>query len=116
MEVTEPVFKAFDEFELDDLSRLNELDNHLDKSGVDVDTVCPRTEVSTETQAFERIHMEQLVRDLDKLTKTQRRRLKLHIIDGLTYSQIADKEGCSKTAVVKAVKAGLQKMLLFSRK
>lgn len=109
VEVTEPVFKAFDEFELEDLSRLNEMDNHLDRL-VGVDAVYPSVENSTEAQAIERIHMEQLFDGMDNLTKTQRRRLKVHIFGELTYSQIAAREGCSITAVSMAITAAVKNL------
>lgn len=116
VEVAEAVFRAFDEFELDDLSRLNELDNHLDSSGVDVDKLSPNSTESIEERVLENSYVEHILDAVKTLTGKQRRRLKLHFIDGLTYMQIASAEGCSHTAVRKTINNSLQKIQTILKK
>jgi RNA polymerase sigma factor (sigma-70 family) len=46
---------------------------------------------------------ENLYAAMDKLSKTQRRRLEMHYFDGLTYRRIAEIENVSHVAVMKSV-------------
>jgi len=101
-EIDKSLYDVFDGFELDDLSILNEFDNHTEHSEL--------TEASLNKQAFhklesveeivcERLRNEQLHNAISELPDTQRRRLTLYYFGELTYEQIAEMEGCTKRAV-----------------
>lgn len=53
---------------------------------------------------------EKVHRAIDMLPKIQKRRIKMYFFDGMTYEEIAAEEGCKHPAVVKSVKAALEKL------
>ena len=102
-EIDKSLYDTFDSFELEDLSMLNEFDNHTEHSEL--------TEASLNKRAFhkpesveeivcERLRNEQLHNAISELPDIQRRRLTLYCFGGLTYEQIAEIEGCSHVAVI----------------
>lgn len=117
VEIDKALFDAFDCFELDDLSFMNEVDNHYERSEQTEASLHRKAAVpqkSVEETAFQHIEEEALHRAIAKLPNIQRRRLILHYFRGLTYQQIAKIEGCKHPAVMKSVKAAianLQKIL-----
>lgn len=44
------------------------------------------------------------------LPEVQKRRIKMYFFDGMTYEEIAAREKCKHPAVVKSVKAALDKL------
>ena len=113
MEIDSELFEAFDQFELDDISFMNEVDRHYEQS--------EQTEVSlakcaTEQQdpvgdAVQRLmEAEALHKAIAQLPETQRRRLVLYYFDNFTYKQIAEMEGCTKRAVKFSVDIAIEKL------
>ena len=102
-----------DRFELDDLSFLNEVDNHYERSEL--------TEASLNARAFElpetveetvmqHDENERLHRAIAMLPAKQRNRLLLYYFGDLTYEQIAEMEGCKHPAIMKSVSAAIVKL------
>ena len=48
-----------------------------------------------------------------QLPEVQKRRLQMYFFDGLTYEEIAVREGCSYQAVQKSIAAALKKIRKF---
>lgn len=113
LEIDKALFDVLDRFELDDLSFLNEVDNHYERSEL--------TEASLNARAFEpretveevvtlRDENERLHRAIATLPEKQRKRLTLYYFRGLTYEQIAEMEGCKHPAIIKSVSAAIAKL------
>lgn len=113
MEIDKALFDVLDRFELNDLSFLNEVDNHYERSEL--------TEASLNSKAFKpretveevvtlRDENERLHRAIAMLPEKQRKRLTLYYFRGLTYEQIAEMEGCKHPAIMKSVSAAIAKL------
>ncbi len=116
LEIDKALFDVLDRFELDDLSFLNEVDNHYERSEL--------TEASINARAFElpetveetvmqRDENERLHMAIAMLPEKQRKRLTLYFFRGLTYAQIAEIEGCKYQTVQESICAGLKKLKKF---
>lgn len=113
LEICKALFDTLNRFELDDLSFLNEVDNHYERSEL--------TEASLNARAFEpretveevvtlRDENERLHKAIAMLPEKQRKRLTLYYFRGLTYEQIAEMEGCKHPAIMKSVSAAIAKL------
>lgn len=102
MEISKVLFDTLDQFELNDLSALNEMDNHFEQSELTEESLSKRATVQQEPLdelVFERLQHQKLHKAISKLPELQRRRLVMYYFGGYTYEQIARMEGCSKVAV-----------------
>ena len=102
MEISKVLFDTLDQFELIDLSVLNEMDNHFEQSELTEESLSKRAAVQQEPLdelVFQKLQHQKLHKAISKLPELQRRRLVLYYFGGYTYEQIARIEGCSKVAV-----------------
>lgn len=117
-EISKDIYDLFDEFELGDLSMLNEFDRHIEHSELTEGTLNERAAnvpKSVEEIVCERMRDEQLHNAISKLPEVQRRRLMLYYFAELTYEQIAEMEGCSVHSIFVAIeraKENLKKFLI----
>ena len=113
MEIARELFDLFNAYELDDLSFLNEVDNHYEHSEL--------TEISLHARAFRQqddleettirgMEYIRLHAAIDLLPEVQRRRVHLYFFEEYTYEEIAVMEGCTKRAVKFSVDPALQKL------
>lgn len=112
-QITRELFEAMDRFELDDLSVLNEWDRHYEHSELTEGSLYDRAAIlpeSVEETVFRNLRYEALHKAMEQLPETQRRRLVLYYFKGLTYAQIADKEGCTFQAVGKSIGAAEKRL------
>lgn len=113
IKIDKTLFDAFDEFELDDLSYLNEVDRHHELSEQSEESLNKRAaqhQNSVEELVYKHIEAEALHKAIVQLPEVQRRRLVLYYFGSFTYEQIAEMEGCTHTAVRKSVLAALKKL------
>lgn len=113
MEIQKELFDMLNQFELDDLSVLNEWDRHIEHFEQTEQSLNRRAYYkaeSVEDAVLRNIEYERLHRAISELPETQRRRLTLYYFRGLTYEQIAEMEGCSHPAVIKSVSAAIKKI------
>ena len=113
IEIDKALFDAFDHFELDDLSFMNEVDRHYEQSEQTEQSLNRRAfqlQESVEEAVFQRVEVETLRQAIAKLPETQRRRLVLYYFGGFTYEQIGEMEGCSKRAVKFSVDIALKNL------
>ena len=94
-EISKELFDLMNEFELDDLSHLNEVDRHYGMKSI-TDTIDPNT---PEDSFMEELGKEYIQACLSELPEIQQRRIRLYFFERHTYQQIADMEGCTKRAV-----------------
>ena len=113
MEIEKPLFDMLDGFELEDISYLNEVDNHYEHSEL--------TEASLNERAFEapqpieaivnfKIECEELHRAIRHLPEIQRRRLILYYFCDMTYKQIAEIEKCSYPAARRSILSAIDNL------
>ena len=110
LEIEKPLYDLFDDYELDDLSYLNEVDNHYEHSELTEATLRKRAVVRPEdVEAVVLAQMEraQLHIAISRLPEIQRRRLTLYYYGELTHQQIADIEGCAREVVTKSIKKAI---------
>ena len=107
------LFEVLNRFELDDLSILNEWDRHYEHSELTEISLYNRAvspPESVEEAVFRNLRYETLHRAIKQLPEVQRRRLILYYFMGLTYAQIAEKEGCTFQAVGKSISAAEKRL------
>lgn len=113
LEIKKELFDVLDGFELEDLSYLNEVDNHYERSEL--------TEASLNERAFEapppieaivslKMEREELHRAIQSLPEIQRRRLILYYFGEMTYEQIAESEKCSYPAARRSVLSAIENL------
>ena len=113
LEISRELFATFDRFELEDLSFLNEVDNHYEHSELTEATLNARAfkhPESVEEVTIRRFQSEQLHRAISELPVIQKRRLILHFFRKMSYEQIAEMEGCTKRAVKFSVDIAIKKI------
>ena len=113
LQITKELFEVLNRFELDDLSILNEWDRHIEHFEQTEQSLNRRAffkAESVEETVLRSIEYEHLHRAISKLSETQRRRLVLYYFEGLTYEQIAKKEGCKYQTVQESIYAALKKL------
>lgn len=116
MEIGKPLFDAFDEFELDDVSFMNEVDRHYEQSEqteLSLNRRAVEPQESVEETVSQQMEMDKLHQAIAKLPEKQRRRLVLYYFGEFTYEQIADMEGCKHPAVMKSISSALKKLKNF---
>lgn len=116
MEIPKYLYDSFDAFELDDLVYLNVWERHYEReevweSTLNVRAICKPE--SLEETVFRKIQIEKLHKAIKKLSEIQQRRIELYYFEGMTYEQIAFKEGCSKVAVKYTISKALEKLKIF---
>ena len=112
-EISLELYAAFNSFELDDISLMNEASRHL----TEVDTgelplghrIADPSE-PVEDHVYRRIMCHELHKAIAQLPEIQRRRVLLYYFGGYTYEQIAQMENCTKRAVKFSVDAALKKL------
>lgn len=113
IEISEGLFNLFNQFELDDISYLNEIDRHYEHFKL--------TETSLNERAFDNLQLLEdiaifnlqkdiLHKAIINLPKVQRKRLILYYFDKLTYKEIADMEGCTYQAVQSSIESAVKNL------
>ena len=116
MEIGKPLFDAFDEFELDDVSFMNEVDRHYEQSEqteLSLNRRAVEPQESVEETVSQQMEIDKLHQAIAKLPEKQRRRLVLYYLGEFTYEQIADMEGCKYQTVQDSIYAALKKLKKF---
>jgi len=113
IEVNQNIYKAFNEFELKDLSHMNEYDNHIEHSEIYECSLNKRAvykEVSVEERIESNINFERLKRVIDSLPEIQKRRIRLYYFEDKNLEEIAKLEHVSHQAISKSIKNALNKI------
>lgn len=102
VEVNETIYKAFNQFELKDISQMHEYERHIEHSEVYENTLNKRAinnQKSVEQIVEEKITTEKLRDAINLLPFIQKRRLKKYFFENMSMIEIAKQEGCSKVAI-----------------
>ena len=113
LEISKVLYDTFDPFELSDLVYLNVVDRHIEQSEVWEVTLNVRAvqkPEGIEEVVLKKIQIEALHTAMKTLPEMQRRRMQLYYFEGMTYEQIAKKEGCTKMPVKRSSEAGIERL------
>ncbi|MDE6282334.1 MAG: sigma-70 family RNA polymerase sigma factor [Oscillospiraceae bacterium] len=113
MEIDQALFDAFDRFELDDISFMNEMDRHYEQSEqteASLNRRAAQSQESVEDTVFQRVEIETLRQAIAKLPEKQRSRLVLYYFGGFTYEQIAEMEGCTISPIKRSIDAAIEEL------
>ena len=118
VKVSEEVFKAFDKFELEDISQLHKVDKHIDMRVIDnteyMDIIlfnnAVNDEISIEEQIENKILQEELKKAILELSEVQKRRVIKYYFENKTLQKIAEEEGCSIASVKESLDGSINKL------
>ncbi len=106
VEVSKEVYDCFDEYELIDISAMNEYDRHIEHSKLRELTLEKRVLNSTISvyDDVETVHLSKAVRKaIDTLPEVQRQRLIKYYFQNKSYKEIAEEEGCKYQCIQRSV-------------
>ena len=113
VEVTEDVFNLLDRFELDDLSEMNEFDNHIEHSELTESTLHNRLKIRPsllEDEILNKLYCEEVFSLLNELPELQRKRIKMYYFSNMSLEEIAKIEGTTHQAISKSINNGIRKL------
>ena len=113
LEIDKVLFDVFDRFELDDISFMNEVDNHYEHSEqteISLNRRAAYPRESVEETVSRRVEAEALHKAIALLPEIQRHRLVLYYFGDFTYQQIAEMEGCTISPVKRSIDAAIEKL------
>ena len=113
VEVSKEIYLAFDRFELEDLSEMNEYDNHIEHSEIYENNLEARAKdkpISLEDEVIQKSTFEELKKAIDSLPNIQRRRIKKYYFEEKNEIQIAKEENATHQAVHKSLSNALIKL------
>lgn len=117
VEINKEIYIAFDRFELDDLSEMNEYDNHIEHSEIFENNLESRAKdkpILLEDMIIQKITFEKLKEAINLLPEVQRRRIKKYYFEDKNEKEIANEEKISQKNVSKSLavaKKNLKKIL-----
>lgn len=110
VEVSQDVFKAFDRFELDDISELHKVDKYIDMRELDENRNYQNENEGIDDYIIRKSTYEELHNAINKLTDTQKRRIKYYYFEDLNFSEIARIEECDESSVRESIYSGINKL------
>lgn len=113
LELDVKLYAVFDRFELDDLSFLNEQERHLDWTELNEELLSQRSaqkSAPVEDTVYESLQVQTLRKGLNRLPEVQKRRLQMYFFEGLTYEEIAVREGCTIMPVKRSIDRAVEKI------
>ena len=119
MEIEKELYELFDKYELDDLSFLNASDRHivrLEAVNEDFEERTADASADVEASVLTDIRNEQLHQAISQLPEIQRRRLMLYYFEGLSYEEIARREGCKYQPIQRSIERAKEKIKKFFQK
>ncbi len=106
VEVSEEIYKTFDRFELDDLSELNEYDNHIEHSEIYENNLEIRAKdkpMLLEDVIIQESTFNELKRAINLLPEVQKRRIKKYYFEDKSEVEIALEEKVSQKNISKSL-------------
>lgn len=110
---SEDVYMCMDELERKEANQIQWDKRYLEKSDLTENTLHRRavnTPKSAEDDAINKIYHEKLNRAIKKLSPMHRRRILLYFEHNLSFSEIAEVEGCSKMAIKYSIDIALKQL------
>ena len=119
VEVNKEIYQAFDRFELDDLSELNEFDNHIEHSEVYENNLNERAmdkPLGVDEIVETMLINEELKKAINELSEVQKRRIKMYYFEDMTLEDIARVEKTSHQAISKSIIKALAELRKILKK
>jgi len=113
IEVSEEIYKTFDRFELDDLSEMNEYDNHIEHSEIFENNLESRVKdkpIGLEDEIIKKSEFAELKKAIDMLPEVQKRRIKKYYFADKNEYVIAKEENATQQAVNKSLRQAIKKL------
>ena len=113
IEINEKQNNAFNEFELEDLSEMNEFDRHIEHSEIYENNLEKRAKektISMEDEFIKQTTFEELKKAIEMLPENQKRRIKNYYFDDLNTYQIARLEGIAHQVVDRSIKKAINNL------
>ena len=111
-EISKEIFDLLNQFELEDLSYLNEVDRHYaysDQAGLELQT----NSLNLPSLPEDMFEYDDLYAGINKLPEKQRKRLVLYYFHNLTLEEIARLEGVSFQTISKSIALAIKKLSKF---
>ena len=116
IEINEKQSNAFNEFELEDLSEMNEFDRHIEHSEIYENNLEKRAKektISMEDEFIKQATFEELKKAIERLEEPYRKRIILYYFNNKNETEIAEIEGISQQAISKTLHIALEKLKEF---
>lgn len=113
IKVSDEIYNLLDRFELDDLSEMNEFDNHIEHSELTELTLHNRLKNKPsllEDEILNKLYCEEVFSLLNELPELQRKRIKMYYFSNMTLDEIAKIEGTTHQAISKSINNGIRKL------
>ncbi len=113
VEVSDKLFYAFDEFELEDKSQMNKIERHIEHNAIYDETLYKRAinkYESVEDEIIRKSTYEDLMKAINELPTVTKRRIKMFYFEELSTSEISVIEKCSDRMVRKSLEVGREKI------
>lgn len=113
VEVSKEVYKAFDNFELQDLAELNEYDRHIEHSEIfenNLETRAKDKPLSLEDSIIRKSTYDELMKAIKQLPAIQQKRIKLYYFNELSTKEIAEKEKCTQHSVRVSIRRAIEEL------
>ena len=118
-EISIELYAAFNSFELEDISWINETSRHLTEADAGEEPLGNRIADPSklvEDLVYRKILYQELHKAISQLPEIQRRRILLYYFGGYTYEQIAQIEGCKHPAIIKSIRAAEKTLKILLHK
>ena len=116
LKIDKPLYRLFNQFELEDKSYLNYFDRYIEHSELTESSLAKRAVSKSEAVediVYCRICNERLYHAVAALPEKQRRRLVMYYFYDLTYEQIAMLEGCTPMPVKRSIDRAVKQLRNF---
>lgn len=116
IEINQELFTAFNDFELEDISFLHEIERHYERLEITENELYKKAltyQQPIEEIALQNIDTEKLRQAIKLLPDIQRRRLTLYYFGCYTYKQIAIMDNCTIMAVKQSIDIAIKKLKIF---
>lgn len=113
IKVTLEVFNLFNDYELKDISFMNEYDNHIEHINLEEEQLYMRMfdkPKDLSQQVLEKIRVKELMIEIKNLPEIQRRRFVKYYFENKTYDEIALEEHCTKMAIKFSIDKAFEKI------
>lgn len=113
VQVSDKIYEAFNEFELEDVSQIHKYQKHIEHNEVYEETLNARAinkPISVEDEVENKIMTEILKNAINTLSLVQKRRIKMYYFEDMTLKQIAELEHCSIMSVKESLDSGINKL------
>lgn len=119
VEVKKEIYDIFNQFELDDLKELNEYDRHIEHLELTDESIYKKV-INNEDRIDDLIirnsTYDELINAINKLSNTQRRRIKMYYFDELDLKTIASIEHTSFQMISKSIKQAINNLKKILKK